>query len=239
MTFFISLYVVFLFALLGEWSPAIFAARVYDTCLGAGAGLLATYVVRSPGSREQLLDEAEALWSNCRNELADAVRRFTEAGVARPEVHSAFLLQLDTLRSHAEEASYETFLRPSARREALDRFATAGMLCYFSLGLFDAIACGRESAARQRLRGPLLEMMGAVATAALADFEPPPGARTAEPSTPTRAGACRFAREQCEAAGIGESDLVWAMPALYYAAALAASLRASGSHASAHTSLVR
>src|SRR5215813_8937436 len=30
MTFFISLYVVFLFALVGEWSPAIFLARIYD-----------------------------------------------------------------------------------------------------------------------------------------------------------------------------------------------------------------
>ncbi len=226
MTFFISLYVVFLFALLGEWSPSIFVVRIYDTFLGAGAALFATYVVPSPGSRARLLEEAESLWNRCRTELWTAVNEFTERDGRLPQQHAAYLLQLDTLRSHAEEALYETFLSPAARREALDRFATAGMLCYLALGLLDAMACGANSPERVRLRKPLLDTMGPVANATFQDFDPPPGSRKTDSATPTRPEVCRFATEQFRNIGMTDFDRVWAMPALYYAGALCAALKA-------------
>ncbi len=223
MMFFISLYVVFLFALLGEWSPAIFVARLYDTLLGVGAALFATYVAPSPGSRARLHQEAEALWNQCRTELWAAAAAFTQSQAAYPRRHAAFLLQLDTLRSHAGEASYETFLRPAARREALDRLATAEMLCYLALGLFDAMACGSDSPDRGRLRTALLEMLGPAAEARFEDFEPPEG-RPAS-AAPTRPEACRIAVEQHRRVRMSPSDDMWALPALYYAAALSAALK--------------
>jgi uncharacterized membrane protein YccC len=221
MMLFISLYVVFLFALLGEWSPAIFAARIYDTFLGAGAALAATFVVASPGSKEKLHREAEEWWKQCRTELVAAVERFTSGGPVVQKTHANFLRQLDTLRDHTGEALYETFLRRTARREALAALAVTEMLCYLALGLIDAMACAPESFARERLGNQLRELVGPLANAPLGDFAGPSDDETG--TTPTRPNACRLATELCRAAGISGAELAWAMPTLYYAAALAES----------------
>jgi hypothetical protein len=225
MTFFISLYVVFLFALLGEWSPAIFLARIYDTLLGVAAALLATYVVPSPGSRARLHQEAEALWNDCRSELWTAATVFTDPDGRLAEQHGAYLLRLDNLRTHSEDSLYETFLSPQARRLARERFATAEMLCYLSLGLFDSMACGRHSPGRLRLRTALREKLGPVSSAAFDDFEPPSGPHKSEGPTPTRLEACTFATKQFGSSGLEDSERVWAMPVLYYAAALFTALK--------------
>lgn len=46
MTFFITLYVAFLFSALGEWTLRILLVRIYETAIGAGTALLAAMVVR-------------------------------------------------------------------------------------------------------------------------------------------------------------------------------------------------
>ncbi len=224
MMLFISLYVVFLFAVLGEWSPAIFAERIADTCLGAGAALLATFAVHSPGSRDRLRQEADKLWDQCRAQLAEAVAGFTCGAPPTGQPHAALLQQLEALRSHMEEALYETFLMPAARRDAVRNFAVAEMLCYLALGLFDAIACGAGSSQGSKLRVPLEESIGPVVHARRTDFELPPGVNPLLP-LPACPEACRFAAEECRKAGLDGSDLIWARPLLYYAAAFSDALR--------------
>ncbi len=230
MTFFISLYVVFLFAMLGEWTPKLFLFRVADTGLGAGAALLATFAVPSPGSRARLHKEAAELWKSCRTELVDALDRFGTAGALDRQPHTAFLLQLDTLRSRAEEALYETFLRPQARRTALDNLARVEMLCYLSLGLFDALICAGQSSRRRAVADILRRVIEPVTKAELEDFLIPPRATNACPPTPTQPRACRLAVEECERAGIEPADQLWAMPAIYYAAALREMLAVDARH---------
>jgi hypothetical protein len=85
------------------------------------------------------------------------------------------------------------------------------------------MACAPESSHRERLRGSLMEWIEPVSTAGLRDFFVPAGG-DATP-TPTRPNACRLAAEHCRSAGLTGADLKWAMPALYYAAALSDSLR--------------
>jgi uncharacterized membrane protein YccC len=46
MTFFITLYVAFLFAVLGQWTLQILAVRIYETAIGGGTALVAAFLVR-------------------------------------------------------------------------------------------------------------------------------------------------------------------------------------------------
>jgi uncharacterized membrane protein YccC len=52
MTFFITLYVAFLFSVLGEWTPQILLVRIYETAIGGGTALLAAGLVRGKRSSE-------------------------------------------------------------------------------------------------------------------------------------------------------------------------------------------
>jgi uncharacterized membrane protein YccC len=50
MTFFITLYVAFLFAVLGEWTVRILVVRIYETAIGGTTALVAAGLVRQPGT---------------------------------------------------------------------------------------------------------------------------------------------------------------------------------------------
>ncbi len=227
MMFFISLYVVFLFALLGEWSPAIFLARIYNTFLGAGAAVLSAYLVPSPDARARLRREAEDLWNNCRKQLSSAVAEFAPGrSEAFGDTHPALLSQLDQIRSHASEALYENFLSPAARRGAREDLARAEMLCHFALALLDALACAPENADRGPVHQALVGLLDPVLRASFSDYELPPGGFEPGRPRPTSAEVCELVVNIARSARVPAHDHFWSVPALYYAAALSHALKA-------------
>jgi len=118
MMFFITVYVVFLFSLLGEWRLSIAVLRLEDTIVGGAVAIASTLIVPPPRA-DQLRADLAALWKCSQNQLAASLAIITpvEASGAGVEACRDNLYQtVETLRAHVAISPYENILRPRAVR---------------------------------------------------------------------------------------------------------------------------
>lgn len=175
MIFFISMYVVFLFAALGEWSPQIFLARMLDTLLGCGVAIVATGLIPPQTATRQLNDELERFWDRCRTDLVDANRRLSDTnGRMRTGVHADLLQQLESIRSHAQDAHYETLLKWKTRRRAGALIGRARLVCFYVLAFIDAANESPRTAAAELVYAILRPVFDAGATDVFGTGDEPP-----------------------------------------------------------------
>ncbi|MFT3772186.1 MAG: FUSC family protein [Minicystis sp.] len=111
MIFFITVYVVFLFAIFDRTHlHDILFIRVIDTAVGCGAALTAAIVVRPRAAGRQLGDDLRDLW--------DAYRALVEEAPACSADTTALLRRVDALRVRLGASAYESFLSDARRRAA-------------------------------------------------------------------------------------------------------------------------
>src|SRR5579884_60514 len=118
MMFFITIYVVFLFSLLGEWDVAIAILRLKDTIIGSAVAVAATVIVR-PARPNQLRSDLMALWTCAQAQLAAVLSVLApvdadghDAAACRDNLYRT----VETLQAHLAVSPYENILRPLAVR---------------------------------------------------------------------------------------------------------------------------
>ena len=118
MMFWITIYVVFLFSLLHEWSVKIALLRLEDTIIGGLVAIAATFIV-PPARANQLRTDLADLWRCSQAQLASALAAIVPLDAGEKEVEACrdnLYSSVETLRAHAAVAPYENILRPLAVR---------------------------------------------------------------------------------------------------------------------------
>lgn len=166
MIFFITVYVVFLFALSGNWGTGLIEARIIDTALGCGVALVVGWVVLPTPAAPQWQEELNALWALCRQRFEDAfacLLKPDNPSCTHPlQGRSDLLQKLDALRKKQEASAYEgLFGSPSTRRRAA-LVLHADILCRYILGLEEAAEASRGQAIVRALHDELVRLRDGV-----------------------------------------------------------------------------
>lgn len=224
MTFFVTVYVVFLFAIIGNSNTNILFVRSYETFIGCGVALLASVLVPPPRSTRQWEQQFRRLWESSRSAVQGAFdsllepRPKTPARDDLPHPAGDLLNQLQTLRAQFRAATYEgLFFGPSHRRRR-DMMNKAKMLAHTALSLLEAVEALDESAAPALLRDELAALrdyvLGRFRTEA-DDAGAGAGCRTEDLDAlqeRIRSRAIALQRERL----ITAADTAWLGPIVYY-----------------------
>ncbi len=114
MTFFITVYVAFLFTVLGQWSASLMLVRLEDTVLGGAIAIAASLIVPAPRVASRMEEELADFWQNCREQVEQGFEILKSpelAGDDWRETRRELLRQAERLQTSARETDYETFLR--------------------------------------------------------------------------------------------------------------------------------
>lgn len=114
MMFWITIYVVFLFSLLGEWNARIAYLRLIDTLIGGCVAIVATVIIR-PAKANQLHDDLVSIWSCAHAQLAASLATLVPIATAADQAERCsenLYQEVEALRAHVALAPYENILRP-------------------------------------------------------------------------------------------------------------------------------
>lgn len=113
MTFFITVYVAFLFTVLGQWSASLMLVRLEDTVLGGVIAIAASLIVPAPRVAKRLEEELSGFWEACREQVEQGFALLTRRDVENGdwmESRRDLLKLAEKLQTSARETDYETFL---------------------------------------------------------------------------------------------------------------------------------
>jgi uncharacterized membrane protein YccC len=136
MMFFVSLYVVFLYAVIGKWSTSVVITRLYDTVIGAGIALAACLVILPPGARTALEKQLACFRDRCREvfeHLPDSMQPASAVDVLR---------ELEQMRNNRSAVRYEYVFDPKRRKRSHQAIRSAEDLGFHLAGLMVAIDYG-------------------------------------------------------------------------------------------------
>jgi uncharacterized membrane protein YccC len=136
MIFFITVYVVFLFAVLGQWSVrGILVTRLVDTAVGSAVALVSSLVVRPPAAGRALRADLRDAW------------RVVAALVEAPDEASArpLLDRVEALHERRGAISYESLLA-GPRRQAAALVEGTRALAHAAVSLSRTVAAARGRA---------------------------------------------------------------------------------------------
>jgi uncharacterized membrane protein YccC len=114
MTFFVTVYVAFLFTVLGQWSASLMLVRLEDTVLGGLIAVAASLIVPAPRVARQLEEDLASFWQDCREQVE---RGFTVLAYPDREddewlrSRGELLRRAEKLQISARESDYESFYR--------------------------------------------------------------------------------------------------------------------------------
>lgn len=114
MTFFVTVYVAFLFTVLGQWSASLMVVRLEDTVLGGAIAIAASLIVPAPRVARRMEEELAGFWRSCREQVEQGFSILESQGAANDdwrESRRELLLRAERLQTSARETDYETFLR--------------------------------------------------------------------------------------------------------------------------------
>jgi hypothetical protein len=156
MVFYITIYVVFLFSVFGEFSSHLIFVRTYETAIGCAMALLSALVVRPGRASENLTRALFELWAKCEQQTKrswESVLPASTPNVA-PSV-SRLSLYRSLLRLHEQRgiSMYESF-RPVQTTRLWNELIAA------SRALFQSVVALEEALAQLRSEGvaPAYEM---------------------------------------------------------------------------------
>jgi uncharacterized membrane protein YccC len=143
MIFFITVYVVFLFAVLGEWSGRLTLVRMEDTAIGCAVGLAVGVLVQPQQAGRRLQQELAGFWQACRQQFDTAYAVLLGGDRSRQDLlRSRYELQqrLEALAARYQAALYEGLFQGSLGRSSQAFLARVGVFCRYLLGFLDAVA---------------------------------------------------------------------------------------------------
>ena len=136
MMFFISVYVVFLYAVIGKWSASIVIERLFDTAVGAAVAIAACVVILPPAARTALEQQLARLRDRGR-ELFEQLPDSSKPGAA-----DDLLRDLERMRSNLSAVRYEFIFEPKRRERSQLAIRAAEELGLHLAGLIVAIEDG-------------------------------------------------------------------------------------------------
>jgi uncharacterized membrane protein YccC len=168
LTFFVSLYIVILFKLIGHSPIHIVFVRSYETFIGCAIALAASIIVRPARSTRQWEQQLDKLSQSCRDIVLRALDLLIADGVdkdqssedrtlGRPIPAGAsevreLMSQVRTLRNQSRAAAYEGILAGAARRQRQQQMEQARRLVHHALGLFEAVRAPHGRRTNQMFR---------------------------------------------------------------------------------------
>ncbi|MDQ6676313.1 MAG: FUSC family protein [Acidobacteriota bacterium] len=136
MTFFITVYVAFLFTVLGQWSASLMLVRAEDTVLGGVIAIASSFIVPPPRVARRLEEELLGFWQSCREHVEqgfDALSGMPTAYDWRA-TRRDLLIRVEQLQARAEESLYEQLLQVRSRQRNQRIVRSTVLLCHESLG---------------------------------------------------------------------------------------------------------
>jgi len=136
MTFFITVYVAFLFTVLGQWSASLMLVRAEDTVLGGIVAIASSFIVPAPRVARRLEEELLGFWQSCREHVEkgfDALSGTSEDYDWRA-ARRDLLIRVEQLQARSEESLYEQLLQVRSRQRNQRIVRRTVLLCHESLG---------------------------------------------------------------------------------------------------------
>lgn len=137
MTFFVTLYVAFLFTVLGQWSASLMLVRLEDTVLGGLIAIAASLIVPAPRVARRMEEELTGFWRDCREQVEQGF-----AVLSNPELQDddwrqtrgELLRRAEKLQISARETDYETFYKIRSLQRNRRILRNTVMLSHQALG---------------------------------------------------------------------------------------------------------
>jgi uncharacterized membrane protein YccC len=159
MIFFVSLYVVFVFALVGGWTGKLFLTRAYDTAIGCALALAGSLLVLPVRAGHQLEHDLERFWSACRQYFEKAFASLMNSGpVPAGSDRQALLKQLEQLKVRSGTSAYEGFLGRTASKRQRNLVEHSEAMCRHLLAFGAVVQAGMPSQAVAAIYSPLHEL---------------------------------------------------------------------------------
>ncbi len=118
MIFFASVYVVFVFAVVGGWTGRLFLTRAYDTAIGCTLALAGSLLVLPRRAGNLVADDLETFWKCCHDYFEKIMTSLVTPGAGpTPGDRKALLKQLEQLRLRSRNSAYESFLGSGTRKQ--------------------------------------------------------------------------------------------------------------------------
>lgn len=136
MMFFVSLYVVFLYAVIGKWSASIVIERLFDTAVGAAVAMAACLVILPPAARTALEQQLARLRDRCR----ESFEQLPDSG--KPAAADDLLRELERMRNSLFAVRYEFIFEPRRRKRSQSAILAAEELGLHLAALIVAIEDG-------------------------------------------------------------------------------------------------
>ncbi|CAN5390738.1 hypothetical protein BH10PLA2_BH10PLA2_11640 [soil metagenome] len=117
MVFFISVYVVFVFAIVGGWTGKLFVTRIYDTAIGCALALGGSLLILPQRAGNLIADDLAHFWDLCR-QYFEKTQGFLSNTAPPPtslDRHS-LLKQLEQLRLRSRNSAFDGFMGRNARK---------------------------------------------------------------------------------------------------------------------------
>ncbi len=156
MIFFVSVYVVFVFALVGGWTGQLFFTRAYDTAIGCVLALAGSLFVLPLRAGSQLVDDLERFWTACRRYFDTSIASLQEEGpLPTSEDRQALLKQLEQLKTRSRNSAYEGWPGRKSRRRQQSLVDGSEAMSRHLLAFGSVIGAGLSLDARPQLLGLL------------------------------------------------------------------------------------
>ena len=166
MIFFVSVYVVFVFAVVDSWTARLMLTRLYDTAIGCALALVGSLVVLPQQAGLKLETDLEHFWESCRQYFEKTSTAITAAGPSPTSAErQALLKQLEELRTRSRTSAYEGFLGRAVRRRRAALVEGTETLCRHLLAFGAVVQAGVPASAIPVLLGPLEVLFGRMRSA--------------------------------------------------------------------------
>ncbi|HEV8062134.1 MAG TPA: hypothetical protein VGP68_19810, partial [Gemmataceae bacterium] len=151
-----SVYLVFVFAVVGGWTARLMLARLYDTALGCAVALVGSLVVLPQQAGLQLEDDLEQFWKACGTYFEKTYSALTAAGPPpTSEERQSLLKQLELMRMRNRTSAYEGFLGWTARKRRQALVEESEKICRHLLAFGAVVQAGPPASAVKVVLGPL------------------------------------------------------------------------------------
>ncbi len=156
MIFFASVYLVFVFSVVGGWTARLMLARLYDTALGCAVALVGSLVVLPQQAGLQLEDDLEQFWKACSTYFEKTYSALTAAGPSpTSEERQSLLKQLELMHMRNLISAYEGFLGWTARKRRQALVEGSERMCRHLLAFGAVVQAGPPASAVKVVLGSL------------------------------------------------------------------------------------
>ena len=218
MIFFASVYVVFVFAVVGGWTGRLFLTRVYDTGIGCALALAGSLLVLPLRAGHQVADDLEEFWKSC-SDYFEKIMKSLEMPMSGPTPgdRKALLKQLELLRMRNRNSAYESFLDRRTRQQQSQLVDASERMSRHLLALGAVIQSELPASSLAELRAQAAILLGRTENGFRRIICSPRDCSPSDhPNPPSAAELARAAMQATIDKRTEQIDVVRILPAIYH-----------------------